>query len=194
MRSPASISRFTIASPDHPTPRSMRQRWRPHTAYWSTISLRNRWYWMLNLQHPWRAVADGGDKNAGVAVGEAAAMAVISARANDGLEANVTYVPGSGPGAWIPTPPSFASSSDAMAGPDAALYDESGRRFPARRPPGFDQRRLETGLQPDSHIRRHGQYHSFRGRNAKSEPIGPTIRDSSMPGHSTFWLTTIVSA
>jgi hypothetical protein len=52
-------------------------------------------------------VADGGDKTAGVAVGEAAAMAVISARQGDGLEANITYTPGSGPGAWIPTPPAF---------------------------------------------------------------------------------------
>jgi len=54
------------------------------------------------------AIADGNDKTAGVAVGEAAAMAIINARLGDGLEANVTYVPGSGPGAWIPTPPAFA--------------------------------------------------------------------------------------
>jgi len=54
-------------------------------------------------------VADGGDKEAGAAVGEAAAMAVISARLGDGLEANVSYTPGSGPGAWIPTPPAFAA-------------------------------------------------------------------------------------
>ena len=54
-------------------------------------------------------VADGGDKNAGVAVGEAAAMAIISARTSDGLEANVTYLAGSGPGAWIATPPAYAA-------------------------------------------------------------------------------------
>ena len=54
-------------------------------------------------------VADGGDKTAGVAVGEAAAMAVINARFGDGLEANISYTPGSGPGAWIPTPPAFAA-------------------------------------------------------------------------------------
>jgi len=53
--------------------------------------------------------ADPGAKTAGVAVGEAAAMAVISARTGDGLEANVTYTPGSGPGAWAPTPPAFAA-------------------------------------------------------------------------------------
>jgi hypothetical protein len=35
-------------------------------------------------------IADGGDNNAGVAVGEAAAMAIISARTSDGLEASVT--------------------------------------------------------------------------------------------------------
>src|ERR1700686_3398454 len=52
-------------------------------------------------------IADGGDKTAGVAVGEAAAMAIISARLGDGLEANISYTPGSGPGAWIPTPPAF---------------------------------------------------------------------------------------
>jgi hypothetical protein len=45
----------------------------------------------------------------GVAVGESAALAVINARMNDGLEANITYTPGSGPGAWIPTPPAFAA-------------------------------------------------------------------------------------
>src|ERR1035438_1542718 len=54
-------------------------------------------------------IADGGDKTTGVAVGEAAAMAIISARTGDGLEASVTYLPGSGPGAWIATPPAFAS-------------------------------------------------------------------------------------
>src|SRR3984957_7360972 len=53
-------------------------------------------------------VADAGDKTTGAAVGEAAAMALISARMGDGLEANISYTPGSGPGAWIPTPPAYA--------------------------------------------------------------------------------------
>jgi hypothetical protein len=46
-------------------------------------------------------------KNTGIAVGEAAAAALIAARAGDGLEANVAYTPGSGPGIWQPTPPKF---------------------------------------------------------------------------------------
>lgn len=47
-------------------------------------------------------------KNTGVAVGEAAATALIAARTDDGLEANVPYTPGTGPGVWQPTPPKFA--------------------------------------------------------------------------------------
>ncbi|HLK65083.1 MAG TPA: vanadium-dependent haloperoxidase [Bryobacteraceae bacterium] len=53
--------------------------------------------------------ADSGAKTEGVAVGEAAAQAVIAARLGDGLEANIPYTAGSGPGAWIPTPPAFAA-------------------------------------------------------------------------------------
>jgi len=52
--------------------------------------------------------ADAAAKDAGVSVGEAAAASVIAARNGDGLEGNVPYVPGSGPGVWIPTPPAFA--------------------------------------------------------------------------------------
>jgi hypothetical protein len=55
--------------------------------------------------------AQAAARDAGVAVGEAAATALIAARTGDGLEANVPYVPGSGPGVWIPTPPAFASAA-----------------------------------------------------------------------------------
>ncbi len=53
--------------------------------------------------------ADARAKDRGVATGEAAAAALISARTGDGLEANVPYTPGTGNGAWIPTPPAFAA-------------------------------------------------------------------------------------
>jgi hypothetical protein len=55
--------------------------------------------------------ADATAKDAGVAVGEAAAASLIAARTGDGLEANVPYVPGSGAGVWIPTPPAFAAAA-----------------------------------------------------------------------------------
>jgi len=46
---------------------------------------------------------------AGLAVGEASALAMITARANDGLLANVSYTPPVGPGFWLPTPPAFGA-------------------------------------------------------------------------------------
>ena len=51
--------------------------------------------------------ADSDAKTAGTAAGEAAADALIAARANDGLEANVAYTPGTGLGVWQPTRPKF---------------------------------------------------------------------------------------
>jgi hypothetical protein len=53
-------------------------------------------------------VAEGNSKQTGVAVGEAAAAALIAARMGDGLEAAVPYNPGTGAGAWVPTPPAMA--------------------------------------------------------------------------------------
>jgi hypothetical protein len=54
-----------------------------------------------------KITASADAKKAGVAVGEAAAAALVAARAGDGLEANVPYTPGTGPGVWQPTPPKF---------------------------------------------------------------------------------------
>lgn len=53
---------------------------------------------------------------AGVKVGEASADALIAARANDGIGANVTYTAGNGPGAWQPTPPAFAAPATPWLG------------------------------------------------------------------------------
>ena len=47
--------------------------------------------------------------SAGITVGENAAQALITVRANDGLLANVSYTPPVGPGFWLPTPPAFAA-------------------------------------------------------------------------------------
>ena len=55
-------------------------------------------------------------KTDGVAVGEAAAQAVIAARIGDGLEAAVPYMPGSGPGFWQPTPPGFLAAATPWLG------------------------------------------------------------------------------
>lgn len=89
-------------------------------------------------------IANAAARDKGVAVGESAATAVILARAGDGLEANIPYVPGSGPGAWIPTPPAFGppvtpwlgqlrpfamkTAADLLPGPPPALTSETYKR------------------------------------------------------------------
>jgi hypothetical protein len=60
--------------------------------------------------------ADPQTKAAGVTIGEAAAAALIAARANDGLEASVPYTPGAGPGVWQPTPPAFLPAATPWLG------------------------------------------------------------------------------
>ena len=50
-------------------------------------------------------IPDGPGRQAGLAAGEAAAMAVMASRENDGAEKDASYLPGStAPGQWQPTP------------------------------------------------------------------------------------------
>jgi hypothetical protein len=56
------------------------------------------------------ALADDIAKVNGILVGQQAASAILNARALDGRDATVTYVPGSGPGVWVPTPPAFLAA------------------------------------------------------------------------------------
>ncbi len=53
------------------------------------------------------ALPEGSAKTNGIDVGQNAARGILDLRAQDGRDATVVYVPGSGPGAWIPTPPAF---------------------------------------------------------------------------------------
>lgn len=53
------------------------------------------------------AVPDGRAKTGGIAVGEAAAAAMIEARRGDGAFSDATWPVGDAPGQWRPTPPGF---------------------------------------------------------------------------------------
>ncbi len=56
------------------------------------------------------ALPDDAARANGIAVGHAAAAALLFTRAHDGRDNSVTYTPGSGPGIWNPTPPAFLSA------------------------------------------------------------------------------------
>jgi hypothetical protein len=60
------------------------------------------------------AVPDSPARASGLEVGAAVATRLLAARANDGRNAVVPYVPGSGPGVWIPTPPAFLPATSAF--------------------------------------------------------------------------------
>ena len=61
----------------------------------------------LDAQHAasLATIPDGQAKLDGIAVGAEVATLFLASRAGDGRGANVTYIPGTGPGAWIPTSP-----------------------------------------------------------------------------------------
>jgi hypothetical protein len=50
------------------------------------------------------SIPNGSAKNDGVAVGQAAAAAILARRSTDHATTLVTYTPGTGPGYWLPTP------------------------------------------------------------------------------------------
>jgi len=73
----------------------------------------------------------------GIAVGQQAAAAILVARAHDGRDGTVTYVPGSGPGVYVPTPPAFL----AALSPETPLVQpfalRSASQFRPEAPPDF---------------------------------------------------------
>lgn len=74
-------------------------------------------------------VRPGQAQTIGLALGAMAAQRLLEERAGDGRNASVAYIPGSGPGEWVPTPPGFL--------PAAAVFLAQVRPFTMRRPNQF---------------------------------------------------------
>ena len=80
-------------------------------------------------------VAPGRARDEGVAVGQAAAAAMIARRANDHSLDVVTYTPAPGLDVWQPTPPAFAPALEPGWGLVTPFVLESGREFRPGPPP-----------------------------------------------------------
>lgn len=65
----------------------------------------------VNLSASLAVIPDGPAKQNGIDAGVESAALVWVLRADDGRNAVVPYTPGSGPGAWLPTPPAFAAAA-----------------------------------------------------------------------------------
>jgi hypothetical protein len=89
------------------------------------------------------AIPDSPAKDAGIAVGEAAAAAILQLRANDGAAGaqSVPYTPGTTPGDWQPAPPSFAAAVQPGWGLVRPFGLESGWQFRLPPPPAIDSGR-----------------------------------------------------
>jgi len=82
-------------------------------------------------------VPDGTAKTDGIAFGEQVAAGLLAARAGDGWNALVPYVPGSGPGAWQPTPPAFAPAIAPWIAVMRPFTFDSASRFRVEPPPAL---------------------------------------------------------
>jgi hypothetical protein len=71
-------------------------------------------------------------------VGEQIATGLLAARAGDGWNAPVSYVPVPGPGHWQPTPPAFAPASAPWIAMLRPFTFEHASRFRAEPPPALD--------------------------------------------------------
>ena len=85
------------------------------------------------------AIADGAAKDDGIAVGLAAADAMLALRASDGAaEAGVPeYMPRTGPGYWQPTPPTLARALFPSWGKVTTFGIRHGAQFRAEPPPAL---------------------------------------------------------
>jgi hypothetical protein len=83
-------------------------------------------------------IPDGSAKTAGITVGQTVGGDIIALRAHDGFDTYVNYTPGTGPGVWQPTAPSY---QDALLPQWATLQPfvmTSDNQFRPTAPPALD--------------------------------------------------------
>ncbi len=104
-------------------------------------------------------VSDGEAETRGREFGKFVALDILGLRANDNLEIDPPYIPGGGPGAWVPGP----SPVGVGLGTARPLVLLSGDQFRPNGPPALDSRQYATDL---AETRRLGGVNST-GRTAK---------------------------
>jgi hypothetical protein len=84
------------------------------------------------------AIPDGPAKAHGLAVGSAAAAAIVALRANDHSGDVVAYTPGTAPGQWQPTPPAFKPALEPGWGNVTPFVLRTSSQFRPGPPPALD--------------------------------------------------------
>jgi hypothetical protein len=88
-------------------------------------------------------ISDGKAKTEGVAVGQAAAAAILARRANDGSKVIASNTPGKGIGVWVPTPPRYLAAVGAGFGQVEPFTMTSSEQFLPPRPAYFNLKSAE---------------------------------------------------
>ena len=83
-------------------------------------------------------IPEGDAKSRGVQIGKEVATLYLAQRSTDGRNANITYTPGSGPGAWQPTPPAFLAAQGPWIAQMTPFAINSPSQFRADPPPALD--------------------------------------------------------
>jgi hypothetical protein len=78
---------------------------------------------------------DSSTKQVGREIGADAARRILASRANDGRNAVIAYVPGSGAGVWVPTPPGFLAVTTASLARITPFTMDSPAQFRPAGPP-----------------------------------------------------------
>jgi hypothetical protein len=85
-------------------------------------------------------VPDSAAKQNGMLVGEDVARQLLAIRASDGRNAVIPYVPASGPGVWVTTPPGFLEVSTAFLARVTPFTMDSPSQFRSAGPPPLDSK------------------------------------------------------
>jgi hypothetical protein len=96
-------------------------------------------------------IPDGTGKTAGIAVGEAAAAAMIALRANDGSATPLPYTPLTDPGFWQPTPPAFAPGALLHWAKVTPFGLASASQFRSEPPPALNSGRYQRDYDGPKH-------------------------------------------
>jgi hypothetical protein len=103
------------------------------------------------------AIVDGAAKRDGIAVGMAAADAILALRAHDGFDIPVAYVPGTKPGEYRPTPPENLPAYRPWLGQVATFSIREGGQFRSAAPPPLHSKKYARDYEE---VKRVGAVHS----------------------------------
>jgi hypothetical protein len=120
-------------------------------------------------------IPDGQAKLDGIAVGNEVATLFLASRVGDGKGANVSYTPGTGPGAWIPTSP--APPATVWLSQMRPFAIESPTQFRPEPPPSLDS---EEWAADYSEVKRMGALNSSE-RTPEETTLGRFFLDPGLP-------------